>query len=299
MTSNPHGWTPARASYPLHWDAFIAHATEDEDIATRLHAALSAASLRVYLAKNDLKPGEAFTLEIPRAQNESRSTILLISEEIEQSPYVQAEITRAISLKRRGGHQVIPVVLTSQASLQELPYGLETVQAIVFRKGTSLLRVAHQIESSIVAASRNYPVQFHIDDRTVIIVTGCHHWVEIFDRPRAVRLMEEITRLGASRKALFLRSVILVDIWFLERSGLHEHPNVISVGGSSINEVTKSMDSDAVDVCRSPEAGRWAIRRRGLKWALYGEEADDTRDAMDKFIASFLEGYLDQVWGSE
>src|SRR3712207_1457140 len=54
------------------------------------------------------------------------------------------------------------------------------------------------------------PIQSH----TIILVTGCHEFSEIFDRPTAYALKFAIDQFGDSVRRKPLHAMVIGDIWF-------------------------------------------------------------------------------------
>lgn len=85
------------------------------------------------------------------------------------------------------------------------------------------------------------------------------------------------------------------DIWFFDHSKIEGHPHVISIGGPGINALTAKIDPLAQLIRKGPNA-RWQIKQDRQRWALYGDRAEDTYDAVVSFKDHDLPGYLVAVW---
>ncbi len=103
------------------YDFFIAHAGSDLAQARILRDLLDEAGFAVFLDSVDLRLGDNWDTELPRAQAASRTTIVLISQNIDQAWYQREEVNAAIDLARRESHRVVPIYLAQGI---EVPYGL-------------------------------------------------------------------------------------------------------------------------------------------------------------------------------
>jgi hypothetical protein len=110
------------------WDYFIAYATADRPVATRVFELLTPS--RVFLDHLCLQPGTAWPAQIAAAHDQSRCTVLVVTESIEDSWYAQSEYVRGIDMVRKGGHVMVPLLYGPGA---RLPYGTEQLQAVTAR----------------------------------------------------------------------------------------------------------------------------------------------------------------------
>src|ERR1700704_6441470 len=94
------------------WHFFIAHAGADKRTAERLYSYLSRNS-RVFLDCRSLRLGDNWDIELPKAQQKSLVTVVLISSKTEAAYYQREEIAAAIALARENAekHRVVPVFL--------------------------------------------------------------------------------------------------------------------------------------------------------------------------------------------
>lgn len=278
------------------YDAFIAYAKADADYADKLYSLLTVIGYRVFLDQRTLTPGQNWTVEIPLAQSSSLVTVVLISASSDSAYFEKEEIASAIQLARTQRHRVVPVYLDGQLiDNDRVPYGLKQLQSIMCDGATSPLAVAQQIET-VLQASRHLEEWRHdIDSLTVVIVTGCHHFAEIYDRPTAYDLKEEIDRLERSFGKTFLGSVVMGDIWFQQQSGIADHPNVISLGSPAINNLTHAIVDKAKTIRTGPDE-KWRIERNSNRWALFGIRGEDTRAAVASFKQNDLVPFLRAIW---
>src|ERR1044072_3654639 len=132
-----------------------------------------------------------------------------------------------------------------------------------------------------------------IKSHTIILVTGCHEYCEIFDRPTAYSLKFAIDQFGQSYNRMPLHSMVIGDIWFYREVGLSQRPLVLSIGGASINDVSKEICSRG-SVIHSD--GKWAIAKDNERYAIYGDDPLDTLSAMRAFAEHELMAYLNSAW---
>jgi hypothetical protein len=270
------------------YDVFIAYAGPDVEYAQQLDTLLSTIGNKIFLATN-LPSGTFWEEEILAAQSDSLLTAVLLSSSTSKAWFQKEEIQTAIRLAREKGHRILPIYLAGESP--QAP--LLQIEGIFLEKERSLLRVALRIEEAIANARLQEDWQSDIDAATIVIVTGCHHLPELFDRPPAYQLKQAIDQAGAKASRSFLRSIVMGDIWFNERSGHSDHPNVISLGSPNSNYLTQKI----IDNCNIVKTGdRWRILRGGDRWALYGDLAQHTRAAAIWFQENKLKPFLDELW---
>jgi len=87
----------ASMMHPIHYySCFISYASDNEDIAKRLHADLQASGVRCWFAPHDLKPGDFFREEIDKAIHLQDKLLLIFSEQSVASKWVRYEVNRAL-----------------------------------------------------------------------------------------------------------------------------------------------------------------------------------------------------------
>lgn len=277
------------------YDAFIAYASPDAEYAQKFYALLSTVGYRVFLDSIELCPGDDWAKKISEAQENSLLTVVLISTHSDSAYFQRQEILKAIKLTRNDQHRVVPVYLMGRQLTGVVPEELSQVQGIFFEDGASLLRIAQQVEASLITSKRRAEWQHDIDTRTAIIVTGCHHIPEIYDRRSAYDLREAIVHRGKAHKHTFLRSVVMGDIWFLNHSGNADHPNVIAIGSPGINRLSGLIAEQGESV-ENGLGDRWRIVRHNNRWALYGNLAEDTHDAVIAFEERHIAAFIRRAW---
>jgi hypothetical protein len=129
----------------------------------------------------------------------------------------------------------------------------------------------------------------------VIIVTGCSFLPELFDRPSAYELKAAIDDMGKAARRVFLRSIVMGDIWFGQYSNIQGHPSIVSIGSPGINGLTKTI-ADQGKITKAAPEERWQIIRDSNRWALFGKRAEDTRDAVIWFKDRLLPAFLTELW---
>lgn len=278
------------------YDAFITYSSMDALYAEQLYALLSVIGHKVFLDSEALIGGDSWPKVIRQAQQDSLLTLILISDRVDSAYFQQEEILSAIAIAREDHRRrVVPLYLMGKRKRTVIRDPLKQLHGIYWEEGSSLLSVAQKIEAALKASKRpqGWPDEIVLD--TVVIVTGCYHRAEIFDRPSAYELRTSIDYIGGSVGRAFLHSLVMGDIWFKDHSHITGHPNVISIGAPGINSLSEIIDKQGKPV-RKDTDGRWRIMRAGNRWALIGDQAEDTNDAVSSFKERDLQGFLGQIW---
>jgi hypothetical protein len=135
---------------------------------------------------------------------------------------------------------------------------------------------------------------------SVLIVTGAHPAAEVFDRPIAYRLREQVLgRLGSDSPRTEVppqRVVVCSDLWYLNSEELRELPT-ISVGGPTVNALTaylgdKLPSAYAVDGLLLVQAAWTDQTPLACCWGIH---AQATATAVETFTQRYLDGFLDAV----
>jgi hypothetical protein len=160
------------------WDFFIAHAGVDTPVAEQLYDLL-AGSARVFLDSRSLELGDDWDSALATAQQQSRITVVLVSQQSDAAYYQRVEVAQAINISRNASdnHRVIPLYVdeasTKGTSAQpglNLKHGLflsstVTLETAAFRLLATLKRLQYRtvlFDSRDGAAShfRAYPNSF-------------------------------------------------------------------------------------------------------------------------------------------
>lgn len=131
------------------WDIFIAHASDDTDIAEQLYQALFKCH-KVFLDTKCLRLGDDWDFELRLAQRSSRVTVVIVSAATDEAYYAREEIAAAIGESRRAerNHRLIPVFRGFDKSRQ-LPYGVALKHGIKLGSGMSVERAAGEISKAL------------------------------------------------------------------------------------------------------------------------------------------------------
>ena len=134
------------------WDIFLAHSSHDTATARTLYDSLSS-TLRVFLDVCSLEPGGDWDIEIPRAQRESRATVILLSSASQRAYYAREEVARGIALARADPtrHEVFPVYLEGAPSGDIAPYGLLLKQSLTCERDGGLSGVAEKLRNILAS----------------------------------------------------------------------------------------------------------------------------------------------------
>jgi hypothetical protein len=140
------------------YDVFLAHAGADMARAKELYQAL-VPDLSVFLDAVSLLPGDEWDREIPKAQQKSQATVILVSRSVEMAYYLRDEIASAIALHRArpGEHRAVPVFLDGMPKdPMDVPYGLRILNGIDAVTEGGLPGVAHRLKA-LVANLKGMP----------------------------------------------------------------------------------------------------------------------------------------------
>jgi hypothetical protein len=275
------------------YDVFIAYARADAEYAGKLRALLAADGNRVFRDREGLIPGDSWPRKIREAQRDSLVTVIVVSERSDPSYFRRDEIVQAIRLAQEEGiRRVVPVYLTEECE-RDPPELLGQLHGILWEDGVSLLPVARGIEDALRESQRFEAREVELG--TIVIVTGCDIWPELFDRQSAYELKAAIDDFDRSGRRTFLRSIVMGDIFFKERSNIQGHPHVVSIGSPGVNALTKTI-TDQGKVVPAGANKRWEMMSHDRRWALFGDRAEDTHDAVVWFKDRLLPAYLRNVW---
>ena len=135
---------------------FISHAHEDADFAQRLASDLQERGWPVWIAPNNIRPGEKWVEAISRGLDECGIVALVLTPQATQSRWVQSETSVAIDLEHKGRVHFVPLELKPAEvpalwrAYQRLPFGrgyaagLEALLAALATSTTSPLQAEEQ-----------------------------------------------------------------------------------------------------------------------------------------------------------
>ncbi|HJR08566.1 MAG TPA: TIR domain-containing protein [Pyrinomonadaceae bacterium] len=117
------------------FDVFLSHNSIDEPWVNRLKVALQERGVKVWLDKDEIRPGARFVRAIEIGLEESKAVALIVSPEAMASGWVEEEYDRALSLAQSKDRplQLIPVILREA----EMPGFLGNRNYVDFRDETS------------------------------------------------------------------------------------------------------------------------------------------------------------------
>ncbi len=115
------------------FDVFLSHNSKDKPWVIRLKNALEDNGIKVWLDKDQIRPGDLFAYALERGISESKAVAIVITPEAMESDWVKAEYYRAFSLATTQGVQLIPVLL----QMTEIPGFLKDRSWIDFQDDTA------------------------------------------------------------------------------------------------------------------------------------------------------------------
>lgn len=137
----------------MHSHIFISHATKDDDFVTQLRQLLEGFALTVWVDSRNLRGGNKLAAEIKRAIESARQTIVVISPNTVNSPWVRREINHALAVekqRRDEGYRVIPLLLPGiEPSALELWFDEEPLGVKVQLTAGGLMEALPQILAAL------------------------------------------------------------------------------------------------------------------------------------------------------
>ncbi|MDB6028961.1 MAG: alpha/beta fold hydrolase [Verrucomicrobiales bacterium] len=94
-----------------HFDVFLSHNSVDKPWVENLKRSLEAKGLKVWLDKDEIRPGDLFAKALEQGMASSQAVALIISPESMKSGWVENEYYRALSLATQSELRLIPIVL--------------------------------------------------------------------------------------------------------------------------------------------------------------------------------------------
>lgn len=113
------------------FDVFLSHSSVDKSWVVKLKNALQTRGLRVWLDRDEIRPGDLFVNALESGLNESKVVALIVSPQSLQSGWVKEEYSRAVKLAQdhKSPLRLIPVILRTA----ELPGFLGNRNWVDFR----------------------------------------------------------------------------------------------------------------------------------------------------------------------
>lgn len=133
---------------------FISHANRDADLAHRLAQDLRTHGWQVWIAPDNIQPGEKWVEAIGRGLEESGVFVLVVTEDAADSRWVKHEANLAIQLETKGKMHFLPL-LVEQA---ETPLMWQAYQFLPFTAGDD------RSLKELLARLENKPFQLKTDD---------------------------------------------------------------------------------------------------------------------------------------
>lgn len=95
------------------FDVFLSYKSEDEEWVRRLKQALVERGLRVWLDRDEIRPGDRFVRALENGIETSGAVVMIVSPESLRSEWVRDEYERALTLPNQAARalQLIPAVL--------------------------------------------------------------------------------------------------------------------------------------------------------------------------------------------
>ncbi|MBI4662911.1 MAG: toll/interleukin-1 receptor domain-containing protein [Verrucomicrobia bacterium] len=135
-------------------NVFISHANDGADLARELTRRLRKEGLRVWLAQEEILPGDNWAERISEALNDSQAMVVLVTPEAIRSNHVEWDIGFALGSKAYR-HRLLPVLVgdTAQTQFPALPWALERFHFLRLAKPEGLDRLVQEITESLVAVT--------------------------------------------------------------------------------------------------------------------------------------------------
>ncbi len=92
------------------FDVFLSHNSKDKAWVINLKTMLQGLGIKVWLDKDEIRPGDLFAEALEKGIKESKAVALVISPDAMNSGWVKAEYYRALSLATNDQLQLIPVL---------------------------------------------------------------------------------------------------------------------------------------------------------------------------------------------
>lgn len=133
---------------------FISHAQEDEFLAVNMALALNKAGLDVWLANQEILPGDNWGERVAEGLREADAMVVLLTENALSSSRVRSEIEFALGNKEYSW-RLIPVIVghPAEGKLRSLPWIMKRLKTIRMDSLDQVDATARQVSESLLAAA--------------------------------------------------------------------------------------------------------------------------------------------------
>lgn len=107
-------------------DIFISYKSEEEEYARKIRKVLEDNGISCWMAPDSIPAGSNYMAEIPRAIEDCRAMIILISRKSQQSSWVKNEFSEAMAKQKR----IIPYVIQKCELEDDFAFSMNTIQQI-------------------------------------------------------------------------------------------------------------------------------------------------------------------------
>ncbi len=133
---------------------YLSHALADAPLASQLAQRLQAEGFQVWLAQNEIFPGDNWAEKVLQALNECQAMVVLWTPAAVQSSHVQWDISFAMgSIAYR--HRLIPILVGHEVELllRELPWILKRFRIVRCPDPDQVAEAVHEVADALLAAA--------------------------------------------------------------------------------------------------------------------------------------------------
>lgn len=228
------------------WDFFLAHASDDKDLAEELYNSLKTEA-KVFLDTKCLLPGDDWDRELFLAQQSSLITIVFVSSQTEAAYYQREEIAAAINMARedKENHRVVPIYLDKQSDARkDIPYGLRLKHSLFLTENydlndlsnslLDLLRKHNEKSNSLLLSNRINNDQ-EVLLRNSIAKKSERQWILVLsatinevNKPRAEAIVEHLRKISGDSQ-LTLRKIEKGSVIIFLEGSEEGFQNILSI----------------------------------------------------------------------